>query len=55
MTGCDDRFFYIHDPDNAENRSGDDRINMAILKEDFERMARYGRRAAKAVVIIYPP
>lgn len=55
MTGCDDRFFYIHDPDNAENRPGDERINIAILKKDFERMARYGRRAAKAVVIIYPP
>ena len=55
MTGCDDQFFYIHDPDNSENRPGDDRINMAILKKDFERMARYGRRATKAVVIVYPP
>jgi len=55
MTGCDERFFYIHDPDNTENRSGDERINMAILKKDFERMARYGRNAAKAMVILYPP
>jgi len=55
MTGCDDRFFYIHDPDNAENRSGDERINMAILKKDFEQMARYGRHATKAMVILYPP
>ncbi|MBB3214531.1 ribosomal protein S18 acetylase RimI-like enzyme [Herbaspirillum sp. Sphag1AN] len=55
MTGCDDRFFYIHDPDNSPQRSGDERINMAILKKDFERMARYGRDATKAMVILYPP
>jgi len=55
ITGCDDRFFYIHDPDNAQSRGGDERINVAILKKDFERMARYGRNAAKAMVILYPP
>jgi ribosomal protein S18 acetylase RimI-like enzyme len=54
ITGCDERYFYIHDPDNAEQRAADDRINMAILKKDFERMARYGRNATKAVVVIYP-
>ncbi|NML62824.1 GNAT family N-acetyltransferase [Massilia sp. RP-1-19] len=55
VTGCDDRYFFIHDPDNASGRAPDERINMAILKKDFERMARYGRHATKAVVVIYPP
>jgi ribosomal protein S18 acetylase RimI-like enzyme len=55
VTGCDDRYFFINDPDNASGRPCDERINMAILKKDFERMARYGRNATKAVVVIYPP
>ncbi len=55
LTGCDDRYFFIHDPDNASSRSPDERINMAILKKDFERMARYGRNSTKAVVVVYPP
>ncbi|NHZ44692.1 GNAT family N-acetyltransferase/peptidase C39 family protein [Massilia aquatica] len=55
LTGCDERYFFIHDPDNASGRAADERINMAILKKDFERMARYGRNATKAVVVIYPP
>ncbi len=54
ITGSDDHYFYIHDPDNSASRSGDERINMAILKSDFERMARYGRHGSKAVVLIYP-
>lgn len=55
VTGCDDRYFFIHDPDNSSARKPDERINMAILKKDFERMARYGRHATKAVVVLYPP
>ncbi|PRC92437.1 peptidase C39 family protein [Solimicrobium silvestre] len=55
ITGCDDLYFYIHDPDNSDAREGDDRINIAVLKKDFERMARYGRQGSKAVVIVYPP
>ena len=31
-----------------------ERINVAIIKKDFERMARYGRNATKAVVVVYP-
>ncbi|HJV01404.1 MAG TPA: GNAT family N-acetyltransferase/peptidase C39 family protein [Burkholderiaceae bacterium] len=55
ITGCDDHFFYIHDPDNSGNRSGEERINMAIARHELERMARYGRLGNKAVVVIYPP
>lgn len=55
LTGCDERYFFIHDPDNSNKRVPDERINTAILKKDFERMARYGRYATKAVVVVYPP
>jgi ribosomal protein S18 acetylase RimI-like enzyme len=54
VTGCDDRYFFIQDPDNASARPPEERINMAIIKKDFERMARYGRNATKAVVVVYP-
>jgi ribosomal protein S18 acetylase RimI-like enzyme len=55
VTGCDDRYFYIQDPDNSSFRPPEERINTAIIKKDFERMARYGRNATKAVVVVYPP
>lgn len=55
VTGCDDRYFYIQDPDNSSARPPEERINTAIIKKDFERMARYGRNATKAVVVVYPP
>lgn len=55
ITGCDERYFFIHDPDNSSLRPPDERIDMAIIKKDFERMARYGRNATKAVVVVYPP
>lgn len=55
VTGCDERHFFIDDPDSAHGRAADERINVPILKKDFERMARYGRNATRAVVVIYPP
>lgn len=54
VTGCDERYFFIQDPDNASARPPAERINIAIIKKDFERMARYGRNATKAVVVVYP-
>jgi ribosomal protein S18 acetylase RimI-like enzyme len=55
LTGSDERYFFINDPDQANGRAAEEHINMAILKQDFERMARYGRKATKAVVVVYPP
>lgn len=54
ITGCDEHYFYLHDPDNAQGRALDERVNMAVLKKDFERMARYGRHGTRAVVVVYP-
>lgn len=55
ITGCDEHYFYIHDPATAHGRTGDDCISMAILKKDLAQMARYGRHATQAAVVVYPP
>ncbi|MEZ5592145.1 MAG: GNAT family N-acetyltransferase/peptidase C39 family protein [Gammaproteobacteria bacterium] len=54
VTGFDDRFVYTHDPyvDEEEGETVTDSINMPIPRRDFERMAQYGRKALKAVVIV---
>lgn len=54
VTGFDDHFVYCHDPyvdlDNGETTL--DSIDMPIRREDFSRMARYGRVGLQAVVLI---
>jgi ribosomal protein S18 acetylase RimI-like enzyme/predicted double-glycine peptidase len=54
MSGFDERFIYVHDPyvDEAIGKTETDCVNMPILKQDFERMARYGKSAQRAVVLI---
>lgn len=54
VTGFDDRFVYVHDPyvDVEENKTLTDCANMPILKTEFAGMARYGRSAQRAVVIV---
>jgi ribosomal protein S18 acetylase RimI-like enzyme len=57
VTGFDDHFVYVHDPfvdyDNGETTM--DSINMPIQREEFARMARYGRAGLQAVVLIACP
>lgn len=54
INGFDEHFIYVHDPfvdyDNGENRL--DSINMPISREQFMRMARYGRRGLQAVITL---
>ncbi|ALG66681.1 GNAT family N-acetyltransferase/peptidase C39 family protein [Beggiatoa leptomitoformis] len=54
ITGFDDKYIYAHDPlvDDAADESIMDSINMPILRKDFERMARYGKSAQKAVLFL---
>ncbi len=54
VTGFDDKYIYVHDPfvDDKEEETYTDCINMPILQKDFEYMARYGKSAQKAVLII---
>lgn len=56
VTGFDRRFVYVHDPfiDMDKGETVADCINMPIARQDFDRMARYGRSGQKAVVVIYP-
>lgn len=55
VTGLDERFIYIHEPyvDIDTGKSITVCVNMPIARMDFERMARYGRSAQRAAVILY--
>lgn len=55
VTGFDDRFIYVHDPyiDEEKGKVAMDSINMPILKNDFQRMAQYGKAGQKAALILY--
>ncbi|WP_045226348.1 GNAT family N-acetyltransferase/peptidase C39 family protein [Methyloterricola oryzae] len=54
ITGYDERYVYVHDPyvDSSAGKTLTDCICLPILKQDFQRMARYGKTGQKAVVII---
>lgn len=54
VTGFDDRFIYVHDPfvDYEMGKARMDCMNMPILQADFDRMARYGKTAQRAALII---
>ncbi|AFL74165.1 acetyltransferase [Thiocystis violascens DSM 198] len=54
ITGFDEHFVYVHDPyvdyDNGETTL--DSIDMPIQRDEFTRMARYGRVGLQAVVLV---
>jgi len=52
----DDRFVYAHDPfiDKAKGETIADSLAMPIAHADFQRMARYGKKGQRAVVLIRP-
>jgi hypothetical protein len=54
VTGFDAKYIYVHDPfvDHELGKVLTDSINMPISKKDFERMARYGKAAQRAVIIL---
>jgi ribosomal protein S18 acetylase RimI-like enzyme len=54
MTGFDDYFVYMHDPfvDEPVGETPSDSINMPIQKEQFKRMARYGKAGLKAAIVL---
>ena len=56
VTGADEHFFYVHDPfvDREKGKTETDCIDIPITRTEFERMARYGRSAQQAAVIIGP-
>ncbi len=54
MTGFDDYFVYMHDPfvDAPLGETPTDSINMPIQREQFMRMARYGKAGLKAAIVL---
>ena len=56
VTGADESFFYVHDPfvDREKGKTDTDCVDIPIAKAEFERMARYGKAAQQAAVIIGP-
>lgn len=53
----DDRFVYAHDPliEYAKGETLADSLSMPIAHGDFHRMARYGKKGQRAVVLITAP
>ncbi len=54
ITGFDEHFVYVHDPyiDYANGETRLDSLDMPIQRDEFTRMARYGRVGLQAVVLI---
>lgn len=56
VTGFDARYVYVHDPyvDYEAHKNVTDCMNIPILRQDFDRMTRYGKSGQEAVVVLYP-
>ncbi|QIK36777.1 GNAT family N-acetyltransferase [Caldichromatium japonicum] len=57
ITGFDEHFVYVHDPyvDTASGKTVLDSIDMPIQRDEFSRMARYGRVRLQAALLISNP
>lgn len=55
VTGFDERYVYVNEPYVAYNshKTITDCINIPILREDFDRMTRYGKSGQEAVLVLY--
>ena len=55
VTGFDDHHVYVHDPlvNVDQGATIADSVNLPIPHREFQRMARYGKAAQKAVLILY--
>ncbi|HEX6930470.1 MAG TPA: ribosomal protein S18-alanine N-acetyltransferase [Gammaproteobacteria bacterium] len=56
VTGFDERFVYVHDPyvDEDKGKTQLDSMSMPIQHEEFAGMARYGRSAQRAAMVLRP-
>jgi ribosomal protein S18 acetylase RimI-like enzyme len=57
ISGFDDHFVFVNDPfvDEEKGETELDSINMPIANDTFHHIARYGRRALRAIVLISGP
>jgi len=55
VTGFDERYVRVNDPHVARDagRAITDAVNVPILREDFDRMARYNKSGQEAVIVLY--
>ncbi|GAB6041687.1 ribosomal protein S18-alanine N-acetyltransferase [Endothiovibrio diazotrophicus] len=56
VSGFDERFIYVHDPfvDDEKGKTETDCVNLPIPRDAFEQMARYGKAAQRAALILWP-
>ena len=56
VSGCDDTFIYIHDPEVDEEtyRSETDNLYLPIARDTFNRAFRFGQSGLRTAVILYP-
>jgi ribosomal protein S18 acetylase RimI-like enzyme len=54
ISGFDPRYVFVHDPyvDVMEEKTVTDSFNLPILKQEFERMSRYGKNQHQATLIL---
>jgi ribosomal protein S18 acetylase RimI-like enzyme len=54
VTGLDAEFIYVHDPyiDPSGERTSTDHAHIPIRRDEFERMARYGKAQLKAALLV---
>ena len=57
ISGFDDHFVFVNDPfvDEEKGETELDSINMPIANDTFHHIARYGRRALRAIVLVSRP
>ncbi len=55
VSAIDERFIYLHDPDPEDTLQNElDCQYLPIARDDFERMARFGRDRLRAALVIWP-
>ncbi len=55
VTGCDQTFVYLHDPDvdHSRHRRPIDCQHVPVTHREFQRMSAFGRQRARAAVLLY--
>lgn len=55
VSAIDERFIYLHHPDPEDTPQNElDCQYLPIARDDFERMARFGRDRLRAALVIWP-
>lgn len=54
ITGMDNNCYYLHDPDPEDEVELVEFQHMPVAREDFMRLASYGKRRVRAAVLLWP-